>query len=104
MSSMTGIVVVTGAAGALGRKTSEVLGQLGCKVAGIDLAAVPADTVALAIGGVDLTDAAAVQAAMARIGAAFGRLDGLVNIAGGFRWETTADGSVEALLPVVGQV
>jgi NAD(P)-dependent dehydrogenase (short-subunit alcohol dehydrogenase family) len=91
---MTGIVAVTGAAGALGRKTSEVLGQLGWKVVGIDLAAVPEDNVALAIGGVDLTDEAAVQGAVRRIEASFGRLDGLVNIAGGFRWETVADGSV----------
>jgi NAD(P)-dependent dehydrogenase (short-subunit alcohol dehydrogenase family) len=90
---MTGIVAVTGAAGALGRKTVEVLGQLGWKVVGIDLAAVPPDYVALALGGVDLTSEAAMLGAVRQIEAAFGRLDGLVNIAGGFRWETVADGS-----------
>jgi NAD(P)-dependent dehydrogenase (short-subunit alcohol dehydrogenase family) len=92
--SMAGIVAVTGAAGALGRKTTEVLCQLGWKVVGIDLAAVPAGHVALALGGVDLTNEAAMQGAVKQIEATFGRLDGLVNIAGGFQWETVADGSI----------
>jgi NAD(P)-dependent dehydrogenase (short-subunit alcohol dehydrogenase family) len=91
---MAGVVAVTGAAGALGRKTVEVLGHLGWQTAGIDLAAVPKESVALALGGVDLTDAAAMDIAVKQIETAFGRLDGLVNIAGGFRWETVADGSV----------
>lgn len=91
---MAGIIAVTGAAGALGRKTAEMLGQQGWKVIGIDLADLPAGPMALALGGVDLTGEADVTAAAARIGQEFGRLDGLVNIAGGFRWETVADGSV----------
>ena len=91
---MTGIVVVTGAAGALGRKTVEILGAAGWTVVGIDLGALAADGVALALGGVDLTDEAAMAGAAARISAELGQLDGLVNIAGGFAWETVADGSV----------
>ncbi|MCJ8156148.1 SDR family NAD(P)-dependent oxidoreductase [Sphingomonas sp. LaA6.9] len=91
---MTGIVAVTGAAGALGRKTVEVLGQAGWKIVGIDLADVPADAVALALGGVDLGDEQAMLDAATRIEAELGGLDGLVNIAGGFRWETVADGDV----------
>jgi NAD(P)-dependent dehydrogenase (short-subunit alcohol dehydrogenase family) len=91
---MTGIVAITGAAGTLGRKTAEVLTEAGWKVAGIDLAPVAPNSVALALGGIDLTDEAAVGAAMARIDATFGRLDGLVNIAGGFRWEPIGEGSV----------
>lgn len=91
---MTGIVAVTGAAGALGRKTVEILGAAGWTVVGIDLGEVAADGVALALGGVDLTDEAAMAGAAARISAALGQLDGLVNIAGGFAWETVADGSV----------
>ena len=55
---------------------------------------VASDGVALALGGVDLTDEAAVGVAAARIEKELGRLDGLVNIAGGFSWETVADGSV----------
>ena len=91
---MTGIVAVTGAAGALGRKTVEILGAAGWTVVGIDLGEVAADGVALALGGVNLTDEAAMAGAAARISAELGQLDGLVNIAGGFAWETVADGSV----------
>jgi NAD(P)-dependent dehydrogenase (short-subunit alcohol dehydrogenase family) len=91
---MTGIVAVTGAAGALGRKTVEILGAAGWTVVGIDLGEVDADGVALALGGVDLTDEAAMAGAAARISDELGQLDGLVNIAGGFAWETVADGSV----------
>ena len=91
---MTGIVAVTGAAGALGSKTVEILAAGGWTVVGIDLGKVASDGVALALGGVDLTDEAAVGVAAARIEKELERLDGLVNIAGGFSWETVADGSV----------
>jgi NAD(P)-dependent dehydrogenase (short-subunit alcohol dehydrogenase family) len=91
---MAGIVAVTGAAGALGRKAVEILAAAGWSVVGIDLGEVAPDGVALALGGVDLTDEVAVTAAAARIESEVGRLDGLVNIAGGFAWETVADGSV----------
>lgn len=91
---MAGIVAVTGAAGALGRKAVEILSDAGWKVVGIDLGDVAPDGVALALGGVDLTDETAMTAAAARIESELGQLDGLVNIAGGFAWETVADGSV----------
>jgi len=91
---MAGIVAVTGAAGALGRKTVEILAAAGWTVVGIDLGTVDTDGVALALGGVDLTDEAAVGAAAKQIEGQFGRLEGLVNIAGGFAWETVAGGSV----------
>lgn len=42
----------------------------------------------------DIPDADAMQEAVQRIDAKFGRPDGLVNIAGGFAWETVADGSI----------
>ncbi|RJF91300.1 SDR family oxidoreductase [Sphingomonas cavernae] len=91
---MAGIVAVTGAAGALGRKTVEVLGEAGWKVVGIDLADVSGETVALALGNIDLTNEQAMQGVARRIEAELGGLDGLVNIAGGFRWETVLDGDV----------
>lgn len=91
---MAGIVAVTGAAGALGRKTVEILAAAGWSVVGIDLGELAPDGVALALGGVDLADEAAMTAAAARIEREVGQLDGLVNIAGGFAWETVADGSV----------
>lgn len=89
-----GIVAVTGAAGALGRAAVAHLAAAGWQVVGIDLGEVPAESVALALGGVDLTDEQAMAAAAARIEKDLGRLDGLVNIAGGFVWETVSDGSV----------
>jgi NAD(P)-dependent dehydrogenase (short-subunit alcohol dehydrogenase family) len=91
---MTGIVAVTGAAGALGRKAAEVLTGAGWSVVGIDLGDVQGDGIALALGGVDLTDEQAMAGAAARIESELGRLDGLVNIAGGFSWETVTDGAV----------
>ncbi|MGA1808952.1 MULTISPECIES: SDR family NAD(P)-dependent oxidoreductase [Sphingobium] len=91
---MAGVVAVTGAAGALGRAAVQVLRAAGWTVAGIDLGDVPADSVDLALGGIDLSDEQAVAGAAAKIGEALGGLDGLVNIAGGFSWETVEDGSV----------
>lgn len=91
---MAGIVAVTGAAGALGREAVARLGAAGWAVAGIDIGPVAGDDVALALGGVDLTDEQAMATAAARIEGELGRLDGLVNIAGGFTWETVSDGSV----------
>lgn len=87
-------VVVTGAAGAVGRKVIETLNASGWKVIGIDLAEIKNDGAALALSGVDLTDEKAMQAAAEHIQGAFGKLDGLVNVAGGFAWETVAGGEV----------
>ena len=47
-------------------------------------------------GGVDLTQAEATRAVMAQVAKEAGRLDGLINIAGGFRWEAIAGGTVDA--------
>lgn len=91
---MAGIVAVTGAAGALGRKVVETLAGAGWRVVAIDLGPVGPDGVALALGGVNLTDEAAMAGAAERISAELGQLDGLVNIAGGFSWETVQDGAV----------
>lgn len=46
----------------------------------------------IAIGGVDLTSLAQTRQAFAEIKTLFGRLDALVNIAGGFRWELITGG------------
>jgi len=89
------LVVVTGAAGVLGRAVCTELLAKGYAVAGLDLAAFAASDLALALPGVDLTDAESVAAAFARV-AGLGPLHGLVNVAGGFRWETVIDGEVES--------
>jgi NAD(P)-dependent dehydrogenase (short-subunit alcohol dehydrogenase family) len=91
------VVVVTGVAGALGSQVAEVLVQAGFGVVGIDRTEIipGARILKLALGGVDLTNAASTQAAFARIKEISGEIDGLVNIAGGFRWEKIEAGSIE---------
>jgi NAD(P)-dependent dehydrogenase (short-subunit alcohol dehydrogenase family) len=89
-------VIVTGGFGVLGQAVAEAFAAAGDKVARIDFAQTahkPLDG-ALDIGGVDLTDAAATQAAVAQVAAANGGLDVLVNVAGGFTWETLEGGAV----------
>jgi NAD(P)-dependent dehydrogenase (short-subunit alcohol dehydrogenase family) len=90
-------VIVTGGFGALGRVVAAAFVARGDQVARVDVSAAPAETLAgvLDLGGVDLTDAAGVGVAVARASQAFGGLDTLVNIAGGFTFETLDDGGVE---------
>lgn len=45
------------------------------------------------LGGVDLTDFAAAEKVVADAVSATGKIDVLVNVAGGFVWETLADGA-----------
>jgi NAD(P)-dependent dehydrogenase (short-subunit alcohol dehydrogenase family) len=94
-------IVVTGAGGVLGATVARAAGERGAVVAMLDVTAIPADRGAqgaghLRLGGVDLTDFTAVQGAMDEIKAKTGRLDALINIAGGFRWQTLADGDLDA--------
>lgn len=92
---MKGIVAVTGAAGTLGCKTVERLAAAKWIVVGIDRAPLPGDSPSdMDIDGIDLADESAMAAAAEKIRETFGRLDALVNVAGGFRWETIADGEV----------
>ena len=89
---MTRTLVITGGHGVLGRAVLEAAVADGLDVAVIDHArgqAVP-DGV-LELGGVDLTDGGAAERAMAAVIERFGRIDGLLNIAGGFVWQTVDD-------------
>jgi NAD(P)-dependent dehydrogenase (short-subunit alcohol dehydrogenase family) len=90
-------IAVTGGFGALGTALGEVLAQAGAQVAligrGRPTAGLPAS--ALALGGVDLGDAAAARAAMDQAARHFGRLDGLVNVAGGFQWQKIEGGAID---------
>ncbi|MGC6471791.1 MAG: SDR family NAD(P)-dependent oxidoreductase [Parvibaculales bacterium] len=85
--------IVTGASGTLGAAVSRHLAGQGWAVTGIDYADTPGtfDDFDRFYGGVDLTDAAQAQAAADQAGS----VDGLVNVAGGFVWETVMDGSAE---------
>ena len=48
----------------------------------------------MVLGGVELTDFAATKQAIDEVAARFGKIDGLANVAGGFRWQTLADGDL----------
>jgi NAD(P)-dependent dehydrogenase (short-subunit alcohol dehydrogenase family) len=100
-------VLVTGAAGGIGRATALRLVDEGATVALFDLHAEGLQDVAIAIeakGGtanttaLDLTDAQAVERAVAQIIETMGRLDGVFNGAGasGRRW---GDGPAHACTP-----
>ncbi|WOK35361.1 SDR family oxidoreductase [Sphingomonas sp. C3-2] len=94
---MTGKIIVAGGFGALGRAVVAELQARGAAVAVVDMAPVPAGSGAdVAIGGVDLADPAQVADAYAKAAGALGGLDGVVNVAGGFTWETMADGSLDS--------
>ncbi|KEQ53200.1 SDR family NAD(P)-dependent oxidoreductase [Sphingobium chlorophenolicum] len=87
-------VIVTGAFGILGGAVASAFAAAGDRVARVDYAPAPAESPpgCLDIGGVDLTDFSAAQKVVADIVKALGSIDILVNVAGGFIWETLADG------------
>jgi len=88
------VIVVTGAMGALGKVVAEVALARAGRVACIDHA--PSQIAAapnrIELGGVDLSDATQTGKAIAAAVAQFGRLDALINIAGGFAFEAVAEG------------
>lgn len=94
------VIAVTGAFGSLGLALAQAAAEQGATVVMIDHAQKPAVVLpasladALQLGGVDLTVYDQAQAATSAIKDAYGRLDALINIAGGFRWETLADGDL----------
>lgn len=86
------VIAVTGGHGVLGRAVVEAAVADGLRVAVIDHAAgreTPEGV--LELGGVDLTDSGAAERAMSAVVERFGRLDALLNIAGGFVWQTVDD-------------
>ena len=86
------VIAVTGGHGALGRAVLEAALADGLKVAVIDHASgQTAPDGVLELGGFDLTDAASAKTAIDAVAAHFGRLDALLNIAGGFVWQTLDD-------------
>jgi NAD(P)-dependent dehydrogenase (short-subunit alcohol dehydrogenase family) len=110
------VVAVTGGFGALGAAVAKTLAEAGATVAILDHAPAPATASspasstatapasaiagghpagALLFGGIDLAQADAANSVMQRIVAAAGRLDGLVNVAGGFRYDKLDGGSLE---------
>lgn len=99
---MDKLAIVTGAFGALGTAVARYLRDTGWQLALIDSAASTPDSSQrdfgkeLLIAGVDLAKWPQAQAAVAAVVAQRGRVDALVNIAGGFRWERIQDGDPAA--------
>jgi NAD(P)-dependent dehydrogenase (short-subunit alcohol dehydrogenase family) len=93
------VLVVTGSTGVLGQAVAATLGRYGARLALLDHARTPSTpqpSGALHYGGVDLTEDDAARSAMQRVVEQAGRLDGLVNVAGGFRWEKLAGGTLDS--------
>ena len=90
------VVAITGAFGALGSAVVRAVLAEGAQVAAIDRAAAPRAPLegAALFGEVDLSSDTGARIAVDAIVARFGHIDALVNIAGGFHWETVADGSL----------
>lgn len=85
-------VVITGAFGVLGRAAAEAAGNLGARVALIDLRTAPQSLAEPAlVFAADLTEASAAARVMSEIRAHTGAIDALLNIAGGFVWEKFPD-------------
>ncbi len=88
------VILITGALGALGKVVADTALARGARVAGVDHA--PSQAAAtpnrIELGGVDLSDAATAKKAVDAAVAHLGKLDALINIAGGFTYETVADG------------
>jgi len=88
-------IVITGAFGILGRAAAELATAQGATVAMLDLSAGEQafTTPDLAIS-LDLTNQAEAVQAMQRVRDLTGGIDALLNTAGGFVWESLADGAV----------
>ena len=95
------IFAITGASGVLGSAVARAAAAKGARIALIDhaphaQALADCGPEAIMLGGVDLTDAVAAGAAIEAVVDRFGGLDALLNIAGGFRWETVADSTADS--------
>jgi NAD(P)-dependent dehydrogenase (short-subunit alcohol dehydrogenase family) len=94
-------VVVTGAFGNLGMAVARTFREQGAAVALLDHSPPPARLAAefpaphCVLGGIDLTQAASAGSAMETVRRTLGSIDVLVNIAGGFRWQTLEQGDLE---------
>jgi NAD(P)-dependent dehydrogenase (short-subunit alcohol dehydrogenase family) len=92
-------VAVSGGFGVLGAAVAQAALAAGAKVAAIDCADAPAGGAlhqgVARFGGIDLADGTVAARALDDVAKTLGGLDALVNVAGTFRWETVADGSLD---------
>ncbi|RKT14220.1 NAD(P)-dependent dehydrogenase (short-subunit alcohol dehydrogenase family) [Paraburkholderia sp. RAU2J] len=95
---MQRVVVVSGGFGTLGRAVGNAFAANGWSVALLDRAPAPdafTQDGQWLLGDVDLTDLGSAQKAMLSVVERVGPLNALINVAGGFRWETLADSNLE---------
>ncbi|MBI1197043.1 MAG: SDR family NAD(P)-dependent oxidoreductase [Phenylobacterium sp.] len=95
------VIAITGAFGVLGQAVARAAAGQGARLALIDFAkdapaGLPSGPDVLVLAGVDLTDANQTGAAIDATADRFGGIDALLNIAGGFTWETLQAGSWES--------
>jgi len=94
------VVIVTGAFGALGRAVARRFAATGATVGLLDRGAVPPELAGefqsphILIPGVDLADADSTAKAISSTVDRTSRIDVLVNVAGGFRFETLESGDI----------
>src|SRR5690349_7496833 len=100
-SPRTRSVVVTGAFGNLGAAVARRFREEGAVVALLDRGQPPAQVAEefpaphSVLGGVDLTQVVSAGTAMETVRTTLGSIDVLINVAGGFRWQTLEQGDVE---------
>ncbi|SEJ73718.1 NADP-dependent 3-hydroxy acid dehydrogenase YdfG [Sphingobium sp. AP50] len=90
------VVIVTGGFGILGCAVAAAFEEAGARVARIDFAPLPQNAKPWDIGGVDLADVAQAKVALDVVEDRLGAPSVLVNIAGGFVWQTLEDGGADA--------
>jgi NAD(P)-dependent dehydrogenase (short-subunit alcohol dehydrogenase family) len=93
------VFVVTGALGALGQAVTACLIARGAKLALLGNRARPGvepPAGALMYAGVDLSQKDAASGIFERVFKEMGRIDGLVNLAGGFQWDKLEGSSLES--------
>jgi NAD(P)-dependent dehydrogenase (short-subunit alcohol dehydrogenase family) len=96
------VVIVTGAFGALGSAVAKAFADRGARIILIDKAEYPPTELRQGVGqnvsfrgGVDIADPEVAVSVVNDIQSVTQGVDVLVNVAGGFRWQTIADGDFE---------
>jgi len=94
------VIAITGGFGVLGWAVGQAFQAKGAQVALIDYAERPSFAVPcedyLLLGGIDLTQEIQARNSLDSVASRFGQVDVLINIAGGFCWETIEQGDANS--------
>ncbi|PTT30327.1 SDR family NAD(P)-dependent oxidoreductase [Pseudomonas sp. HMWF021] len=92
------VVAITGALGNLGETLAEMAAAQGANLVLIDQAqmTMPCSHNRLVLSGVDLASISDCEEVAQQINRYFGRLDALINVAGGYAWEPLLGGALQA--------